>query len=133
MFEPIKTLDQLVANVREYQKVRAGISSIAKPSGVRDWYFIPAMNMVGACRFISYADMSWDLYDNGPSNVGNTKKYLEDTGWFRQIGRNEPAYHVARSLAASLSPLGKVCKSAKFYVLKEEWDNSVKSILNTPS
>ena len=49
MLELVEDLDQLAANFKEYQRAVKAQGRVS-PSKVKKWYYIPALDMVGAGR-----------------------------------------------------------------------------------
>ena len=128
MLELVKTIEQLVRNMKEYQKA-VRVSNKITPSLVRAWYYIPALDMVGASRFIGYKDMTSVRYDQSKEIDGRqTEPHLQEKAWFRQLQVGEPYYARAYQLAESLDKKGKgrVYKDARFYVLKDIYDKQLR-------
>lgn len=118
MLKLVNTKEELVANVREYQKA-VQQSGRVTTSLVRAWYYIPALDMVAASRFIGYKGMTVGLYDQCRAvHGGVTERHLQAQRWFRQLQKSEPIYVHARSLAASLDKWGRVNPKARFYILE---------------
>jgi hypothetical protein len=133
MLELVDSLEELIANVQEYQRaIKATHQHRGRitPSLVRAWYYIPALNMVAASRFIGYKGMTLDRYENSNEVDGKvTEPRLQRSGWFRQLSEKEPQYNHAWSLAAALSPTGRLWHSARFNVLKKPYDDRVRQML----
>jgi hypothetical protein len=131
MLRLVESLDQLIANVKEYQKEVERVSNGGQrrrimPSVVRDWYYIPSLGMVGPSRFIGYKGMTPDRYAKSPVNGGETERHLHAKGWFRQLGKEDSEYDFARRLAQRLCRMvrceSNVCSLAKFYILQPAYD-----------
>lgn len=131
MLPLVESLDQMIANVKEYQKAVEEIGSGGRrrrimPSVVRDWYYIPSLGMVGPSRFIGYKGMTSDRYAKSPVNGGETERHLHAKGWFRQLGKEDPEYDFARQLAHHLCQTvrheSNICSLAKFYILQPAYD-----------
>ena len=136
MLELIDTLNELTTNIREYQKAvdlsRAPYRRRGRitPSLVRAWYYIPALGLVAASRFIGYKRMNRECYEQSREIDGKvTEPHLQSKGWFRPLEEDEPQYGHARSLAESLSSTCRLYPSARFYVLKNAYDEQVKKAL----
>jgi len=138
MLELVDTFEELVANVKEYQKAVEAAQRPHRrrrsitPSAVHAWYYIPACNMVGASRFIGHKGMTkrmtLELYENSNVDGGKTERHLQKTGWFRLLKEYEPEYKHARSLSESLCSTGRLHHSARFNVLKETYDEQVRKM-----
>lgn len=116
----VTTLEELVANVKEYQRAAKQPSTRITPSLVRSWYYIPALNMVAASRFIGYKEMTAELYEQSHEVDGKvTEPHLQRKGWFRPITEDEPIFENVRTLAASLDRYGRLYPTARFYVLRD--------------
>ena len=133
MLELVDTLDELINNVLEYQKaVHLSYAPYRRrgritPSSVRAWYYIPALDLVAASRFIGCKGMNRERYEQSTEiDVKVTEPHLQRKGWFRPLEENEPQYEHARSTAKRLSPTCKLYPSARFYVLKNTYDRQVK-------
>ncbi len=125
MLELVNTVEGLVTNVKEYQKA-VRVSNRITPSLVKDWYYIPTLDMVGASRFIGYKDMTAVCYDQSKTVDGKeTEPHLHKKAWFRQLEEGEPYYNRAYQLAESLDKKGRVYKDARFYLLKDIYDKQV--------
>jgi|GEM_PF-4469062 len=130
MLEMVKTLNELVENVRQYQRAVKDPYARTIPSLVRAWYYIPSLDMVGASRFIGYRGMTSEGYEESKGVVDGkiTEPHLQETGWFRQLAKADPLYAHAKSLAEALSPTGRLFPTARFYVLKSVYDEQVKRL-----
>ena len=135
MLELVDTLEELMANVREYQRA-VDISPARQHRGritlslVRAWYYVPALDLVAASRFIGYKGMNRERYEQSGEIDGKvTEPHLQRKGWFRSLGEDEPQYRRARSLAEGLSPTGRLYPSARFYMLKKNYDDQARKVL----
>lgn len=136
MLKLVDTLEELTANVREYQRA-VDISHAPyqrrgriTPALVRAWYYVPALDLVAASRFIGYKGMNRERYEQSSEIDGKvTEPHLQRKGWFLPLGEHEPQYRRARSLAEGLSPTGRLYPSARFYVLKKAYDEQVRKAL----
>jgi len=133
MLELVDSLKELIVNVQEYQRaVEAARRRRGRitPSLVRAWYYVPALNMVAASRFIGYKGMTLERYESSNEVDGTvTEPHLQRKGWFRQLSEKEPQYSHVQSLAEDLSPTGRLWHSARFNVLKKPYDERVREIL----
>ena len=125
MPEFVKDLNGLVSNVREYQRALMGTSTRINPRLVLAWYYVPALNMVAASRFIGYHRMTGELYDIGGISGSETEAYLRSKGWFRQIETDDPIYPRALELVNLLCSGGLINPNARISVLREEYDQIV--------
>ncbi len=136
MLELINTLNELTTNAREYQKaVYLNYAPFRRrgritPSLVRAWYYIPALDLVAASRFIGYKGMNRECYEQSTEIDGRvTEPHLQRKGWFRPLGEGEPQYEHARSTAKGLSPTCRLYPYARFYVLKNVYDKQINKSL----
>jgi hypothetical protein len=128
MLKLVNTIAELVTNVCEYQKA-VQQSSRVTPSRVIAWYYIPALDMVGASRFIGYKGMTAAIYDQSEEvHGGVTEAHLQKKGWFRPLQKGEAYYTRAYHLAAPLDKQGRVNSHARFNVLKDAYDEQVKNL-----
>ncbi len=112
--------------MKEYQKAVQESKRI-RTLLVRAWYYIPALDMVGASRFIGYKDMTSVCYNQSETVDGKeTEPHLREKAWFRQLQEGESYYAHAYQLAESLDKKGRVSKYARFYVLKDIYDKQIR-------
>ncbi|MCI0563764.1 MAG: hypothetical protein MN733_35265 [Nitrososphaera sp.] len=135
MPELVNDLDEIIQNLREYQKVvRLNLSIKATPSKVSDWFYFPSVNMAGPSRFIGYKDMSALRYDIEELWGGQTQDHLTKPGWFRQMEPGEPLYEEARKAVERLvrlyNPWSLPRSGAKYFVLTEENNQNAQIRLN---
>lgn len=124
----VKDLNGLVSNVREYQRAVTGISTRINPLLVRAWYYVPALDMIAASRFIGYDRMNGELYDISGISGSETEAYLRSKGWFRQIENDDPLYPRALELV-NLICSGGMNPKARISVLREEYDQIVRQTI----
>ena len=127
MPEPVIDLKSLVSNVREYQRAVVRTGTRINPRLVRAWYYVPSLDMVAASRFIGYEGMTGELYDESGVSGSKTEAYLKSHGWFQELEPGSSSYHSARGLAESLCSPGDINPKARFSVLREEYDERVRT------
>ena len=124
----VKGIKSLGKNFREYQRCVNMPNTIVTPSRVRAWYYAPALNMVGASRFIGYEGMTCKLYNNKGVEIDGreTERWLQASGWFEPLGKKNQRYSEARKLAEALSKNRKVFPGARFNMLKPQFDSEIR-------
>lgn len=124
-----ETIEQLRDNVLEYQKVVREHPEYVYPGRVPDWYYIPALDMVGPSKFIGYAGMKGKRYSDGWSLYGGTtENHLASKEWFVELTPRDPEYATAERLADKLCPSRRHRRGARFRILKDEYDKEVRRL-----
>ena len=89
------------------------------PGHVHDWYYIPALNLVGAARFCAYKNPSPRMESKGGAAVTHFAKL----GWFEEVEHGDPRYGKARARVVGLRASVQI--HAKFHALKPRYDDAV--------